>query len=147
VLLADVSQGMIKMYNGEVLSKFPVVQHFPFGSLFSWELDPGATPPLNSVHTSSQPQRSEAPKAPSSTVETTRAPWASNSAGPSQIPTQAPWARQNVTPARAEPPTRAPWAAQPSQPNRGEIPTRAPWATGTAKTEEQPIKDEATKAP
>lgn len=35
-----INKGMIKMYNAEVLSKFPVVQHFPFGSLFSWEQDP-----------------------------------------------------------------------------------------------------------
>lgn len=32
-----VHKGMIKMYVGEVLAKFPVVQHFIFGSIFSWE--------------------------------------------------------------------------------------------------------------
>jgi len=31
-----INKGMVKIYNAEVLSKFPVVQHFPFGSLFRW---------------------------------------------------------------------------------------------------------------
>ncbi|KAI0405104.1 phosphotyrosyl phosphatase activator [Xylaria palmicola] len=45
-----INKGMIKMFNAEVLSKFPVVQHFYFGSLFSWEQDPDATRPSQSVH-------------------------------------------------------------------------------------------------
>ncbi|ETN76132.1 phosphotyrosyl phosphate activator protein [Necator americanus] len=32
-----VNSGLFKMYEGEVLKKFPVVQHFRFGSLFSFE--------------------------------------------------------------------------------------------------------------
>ena len=32
-----INKGMIKMFLAEVLGKFPVVQHFPFGSMFSWE--------------------------------------------------------------------------------------------------------------
>ncbi|KAK6025378.1 phosphotyrosyl phosphate activator protein [Ostertagia ostertagi] len=37
-----VNSGLFKMYEGEVLKKFPVVQHFRFGSLFSFEERPNA---------------------------------------------------------------------------------------------------------
>jgi serine/threonine-protein phosphatase 2A activator len=29
-----INQGMIKMYEAEVLGKFPVIQHFPMGNAF-----------------------------------------------------------------------------------------------------------------
>jgi serine/threonine-protein phosphatase 2A activator len=141
------------MYNAEVLSKFPVVQHFPFGSLFSWEKDPTAQPPPTSTHVANQPsshtvsvtgdtggalQSRPAPQ------DGTRAPWASQSSHPNSVPTTtAPWAKQpTAAPLQqhAMPPTRAPWAssgAGPGIPTRAALPsqaqgmppTRAPWAS------------------
>ena len=37
---SKVSSGLLKMYKAEVLSKFPVIQHIPFGTLFSFEKTP-----------------------------------------------------------------------------------------------------------
>ncbi|CAM1505715.1 Fc.00g113520.m01.CDS01 [Cosmosporella sp. VM-42] len=68
-----INKGMIKMFNAEVLSKFPVVQHFPFGSLFSWECDPDAAAPVQSVHMANQPA---ATMAPPTQGAGTAAPWA-----------------------------------------------------------------------
>ncbi|OBT86952.1 hypothetical protein VE02_04405 [Pseudogymnoascus sp. 03VT05] len=128
-----VNKGMIKMYNAEVLSKFPVVQHFNFGSLFSFEHDPNAVAAAATVHTSNQPSShtisvtgntSGAPTSRPMPQEGTRAPWATNYPA--------------TTMANAPPqpggsvPTRAPWAASGSgsAPAPGNAPTRAPWATG-----------------
>jgi serine/threonine-protein phosphatase 2A activator len=71
---------MVKMYNAEVLSKFPVVQHFPFGSLFLWEPDPTAVVPRDSAHIASQLQKPNEMGPPSAARtfagQGVKAPWA-----------------------------------------------------------------------
>lgn len=111
-----INKGMIKMYNAEVLSKFPVVQHFPFGSLFRWEEDLDAATPPPTTHKTSQPLRD--PPNPSMTTSRT-------------IPGHG-LASSGVA-ASSGPGTTAPWAARPSKPPVGMVDgtTRAPWASST----------------
>jgi serine/threonine-protein phosphatase 2A activator len=120
------TQGMIKMYNAEVLSKFPVVQHFPFGSLFSWEQDANAPLPTQSAHTMSQP------------AGTSRSAGASIAGPPAPHGTSAPWASLQHGTTMA--PTAAPWAnAPPEPPQAGMPPTRAPWSGGISG--QAPLRD------
>ena len=101
-----INKGMIKMFNAEVLSKFPVIQHFPFGSLFSWEKDPEAQAPMPSIHIANQPPMA--------------APHAMASPTP-MIGTAAPWAQasrtnaaRGVQPNRSMPPGSIPAQATPA---------------------------------
>jgi len=147
--ILTLSQGMIKMYNAEVLSKFPVVQHFPFGSLFSWEQDPDALSVATSVHTANQPSsnstNSGAPSiARPAPPETTRASWARPTGAGGMGPTTVPWAQtETSSQVGAVPVTGTPWAKGPtsiptkaagtptmSPPNvANEGPTKVPWAS------------------
>lgn len=118
-----VNKGLLKMYAAEVLEKFPVVQHFPFGSLFRWEVDPEAVKGGTSVHTMQQPKSTGPSQAP--TAETgMKAPWANTPAVagtkpsiPGGIPsTMAPWARStnpnlDTQSQPRQAPTTAPWAS------------------------------------
>ena len=95
------------MYNAEVLSKFPVVQHFPFGSLFSWNRDPSAEPPPLSVNS-----RNHSTDNSSGSLATNRP------SVQSAVEADAPASR--VGTAAAHPPdssgnTQVPWAKQGSQ--------------------------------
>lgn len=150
------------MYNAEVLSKFPVVQHFPFGSLFSWEQDPHAASATQTVHTANHPiSQSTASNAPTSRPppqEGTKAPWASQPPLGGMAPTAAPWAKPPSNMSQTGmPPTVAPWAKSPSSATQtGMPPTRAPWAsnnppgtTGQVPIREAPhgMPDGPTKAP
>ena len=111
----DVSsaKGMIKMYNAEVLSKFPVVQHFPFGSILSWEQDPNAVLPTNPAPPTTPPRRAAFGDIISNTASS-RVPFreamAHPRAGPSgtslteALGTTAPWANPSL--GSMAPPTR-----------------------------------------
>lgn len=111
-----INKGMLKMYQAEVLAKFPVVQHFVFGSLLKWERDPEAQDIKQTTHVSSQPLRDPAgiDGSGGAGVTTVRPPGVS-------IGTAAPWAMGS-----GGPPTRV--AAPPAGFVNGV--TQAPWARG-----------------
>ncbi|KAL2127985.1 hypothetical protein VTI74DRAFT_9875 [Chaetomium olivicolor] len=119
-----INKGMIKMFNAEVLSKFPVVQHFPFGSLFSWDPDPEAAGVAQSAHLATHaagPASSATAAGPGSGLGTA-APWAQA--------TKMPGAAAGVPPVPGIPYSKAPWvgtgSSGPTMPRAGVPDTRPP---------------------
>ncbi|KAG7351363.1 phosphotyrosyl phosphate activator PTPA domain containing protein [Nitzschia inconspicua] len=111
-----VARGLLRLYQGEVLDKRQVVQHFVFSKLFPCTWTPSrlseAVAPTETFRTVGDTTGSVGNN---TTIPTTRAPWATSGSSAvttePTIMTKAPWAIGNDATVDAMAPTRAPWAS------------------------------------
>lgn len=118
-----VARGLLRLYQGEVLDKRQVVQHFVFSKLFPCTWTPSrlaeAVAPTENFRTVAGSSSSNTNSGNTMMMLETPAPWAisAGSTADPAVSTIAPWAAAtgNAPNADVMAPTRAPWATDPSE--------------------------------
>jgi len=127
---SKVASGLLRMFDGEVLQKRQVVQHFVFGTIFSANWIPAEDG--RNVPTDSTFRRTAAAADSGGGISSTTAPWARHAGSTLLGPMSAAANAGSVFPM-----ARAPWIEDAEEGIGGsdlppvDVVTRAPWATTT----------------